>query len=495
MKPNDDFSQAARQSNAAIIIIIFNLYRNWIKRLLPILLALFVSSGKATLLVTTFGIFIVLVALFGIIYFFKYTYYIADNELIIEKGVFKRSKMVIPFERIQSINFKQAILHQIFSVVELEIDTAGSSKIEFDLRAISKQKAEALRQIILNSKPEKSSLPLEETTSPPAPTPKILFKLSFGDLMKVGLTENHLRSGLVPIAMYFWLRDLLRNGGINLDDLATKYADPEKLYQLGLIILGILFLGYALIAILISMIRSVLRFFDLTFYRTEEGFMVTYGLFTKRQISIQDPKIQIFKWQDNLLRKIPKIFNMQIKQAASAEVKKKTSSIHLAGLSERHIHQFLDAYYDKDYAIDDFIGISKWWFIRRLVIYTVLVIGSLILYQYFPEHPAFGISAFFFVTLILTSYLYFRKKKFGVNDEVIHIKGGRFGDSHQLIQLFKIQGVSLKQSPFQRRKDLAGIVIFTAAGNINLPYLAYDVAEKLRDYILQIVETDGRAWM
>jgi len=444
----------------------------------------------------TLGIFVVFFAVFGIIYFYKYTFQITDNELLINKGVIKRTKLNIPFERIQSINFKQTILHQIFSVVELEVDTAGSSQMEFDLRAISTQKANALRQIILASKPETDESESVSTLAPVPPAEKKLFQLSFWELVKVGLTQNHFRSGLIPFAIYFWLRDILHNGGIELDELATEYADPERIYQLGLFIIGILLFLYALIALAISLVMSIIRFFDLALYRQEDGFRVTYGLFTKRQITIKDNKIQVFKWEDNLLRKLPSIFNMQIKQAASAAVRRKKSSIFLAGIPASRIHYFLDTFYrDTPYKIEHFTPISTWWLIRRMVVLTILSLLALSAVWYFPFHPIFFVLGGILLYSYISSYCYFRKKRFGLNDEVIHIKGGHFGDENELVPTYKIQGIQVTQSPFQRRKNLASVVIFTAAGNLSIPYIPREIALQLRDYILAIIETDQRTWM
>jgi len=490
----NEFSQPTRQSNSAILIIIFNLYKNWIKRLFPILIGVVFGTGKTWLVLLVLGLFILLVAIFGIIYFYKYTFHIADNELVINKGVFKRSKINIPFERIQSINFKQTILHQLLSVVELEIDTAGSAKTEFDLQAITTEKADALRQVILASKPEHDNT---HSDAPPIVPEQIkLFQLSFWELVKVGLTQNHFKSGLIPFALYFWLRDLLHSGGIELDDFASEYADPERIYNLGLLIIGILLFLYAFAAIIISLIMSIIRYFDLSLYRQEDGFRVTYGLFTKRQITIKDTKIQIFKWSDNLLRKIPGIFNMQIKQAASASVKQKTSSIHLAGVPKEHITQFLDAYFqDKVYKTSEYIPISSWWLIRRIAIITFFVGLTIVAILNFPYHPAFFVISFVLFFLYVLSYLFFRKKRLGLNDEVIHIKSGHFGDRHEIIQTHKLQGIQLNQSPFQRRKGLASLVFFTAAGNLNMPYIPLNSALKIRDIVLQIIETDHRDWM
>src|SRR5690606_41338100 len=45
--------------------------------------------------------------------------------LHIEYGLFVRKQRFVPFERIQSIHMTEGILHRLFGVVKLEIETAG----------------------------------------------------------------------------------------------------------------------------------------------------------------------------------------------------------------------------------------------------------------------------------------------------------------------------------------------------------------------------------
>ncbi len=499
MQKNNRFDQPRHQSYWAIILIIFKLYKTWFKQLMPVLIGIWVGSKKASTLLYSILAFFVLVAIFGLVYFFRYTFYLSDNELVINKGVFRKSKMNIPFDRIQSINFQQSILHQIFSVVKLEVDTAGSAGVEFDLRAISRKDAVALREIILAGKsqtPEDSKIESENKPDIVTPQEQLLFKLTFPELVKVGLTQNHLKSGMLPFLLYFWLRSTLGQGGVELDKYMDKYADPEQVIKAGLLVIAVLIFGYALLAMLISLILSIFRFYDLSFYRKADGFKVKYGLFTKREISTKDTKIQIFRWQDNLLRKIPKIFDLQIKQAASAAVKKKTSILHIAGVSAWHIHRFLEAYFPQgDYVVDAFIPISKWWFKRQTVIMAIVLVLTGGLFYFFPNPPVFIGLVLLYGLQLLGKYLFSQKSKIGFNDEVLQIKSGHFGDTTELVQLHKIQGVKLEKSPFQRRKNLATIVIFTAAGNIKSPYLPIQKAETIRDYILFKIETDTRSWM
>ena len=59
----------------------------------------------------------------------------------------------------------------------------------------------------------------------------------------------------------------------------------------------------------------------------------------------------------------------------------------------------------------------------------------------------------------------------------------------------KVQRVDITQSAFQRRKDVANLRIFLAAGGgIRIPYLQYAKAKALRDYVLYRVESSREAW-
>ena len=61
--------------------------------------------------------------------------------------------------------------------------------------------------------------------------------------------------------------------------------------------------------------------------------------------------------------------------------------------------------------------------------------------------------------------------------------------------LHKVQAVKLRQSPFQKRNNLAALELFSAGRNFTINYLSYDLALQLRDYILFKVESYEDTWM
>jgi membrane protein YdbS with pleckstrin-like domain len=95
----------------------------------------------------------------------------------------------------------------------------------------------------------------------------------------------------------------------------------------------------------------------------------------------------------------------------------------------------------------------------------------------------------------LNRYLAYRKKAFGHNEELLYIKGGKFGDKAEILPIFKIQALEIHQSPYQTRHALCSITIYTAAGRVQIPYISHVLALRLLDIFLQKVETDTRQWM
>ena len=63
------------------------------------------------------------------------------------------------------------------------------------------------------------------------------------------------------------------------------------------------------------------------------------------------------------------------------------------------------------------------------------------------------------------------------------------------LSIFKVQGVQIKQTPYQRRKSLASLVMHTASGDVSIPYIPLDTALEIKNYFLYKIEIAHRRWM
>ena len=99
--------------------------------------------------------------------------------------------------------------------------------------------------------------------------------------------------------------------------------------------------------------------------------------------------------------------------------------------------------------------------------------------------------------LILNVMLYFqwKKKKYALNGHEVYISGGIFGYRHSIVPLFKIQNLMIRQNMYQWRRGLASLTIFTAAGEISIPYIPHERAHRLADILTYHVEVSKKSWM
>src|SRR6185369_16196082 len=118
-------------------------------------------------------------------------FYIEHDELIIKKGFIRRKVITIPLQKIQSVHIEQTWLHQLADVVKVKIDTAGSEKTEAVIDAIKVNKAEQLKAFLLQAHQPALA---EGITALPAQVEAPVIHLSFGDLLKLGLSANHIQA-------------------------------------------------------------------------------------------------------------------------------------------------------------------------------------------------------------------------------------------------------------------------------------------------------------
>ncbi|MEO1438704.1 MAG: PH domain-containing protein, partial [Bacteroidota bacterium] len=193
-----------RQSRVAMLLILLRLFRTIIRQAWPILLVILINPSRDSSNWITWAIIGIasLSAILSIISYFKFYYYVQDDELVIEKGVFNRVKLNVPFDRIQTVNFNQSIIHQLFDVVELEVDTAGSNKKEYAISALDKDRAQAIRNYLIRQS-QLAEADAAESINVELPKDKLLLKLKAADLLKVGLGQNHLPAiGIMWVTAY-----------------------------------------------------------------------------------------------------------------------------------------------------------------------------------------------------------------------------------------------------------------------------------------------------
>jgi len=214
MTETTDFYQPQRQSPKAIVLILLKYIRIVVRQVWPILLIVLINprSGKGIMIISIVLAVVFISLIYSILAYTRYYFFIQNNELCVRSGVFRKTVLNVPFDRIQSVDFKRNVVHQFLNVVSVQIDTAGSKGSELELDAIEQERAEELREIVLAYKRAKTVSAQDAGEMPPdlppiKVVPELILALSAKDLIKVGISENHLRTAAIIFAFFISLAD------------------------------------------------------------------------------------------------------------------------------------------------------------------------------------------------------------------------------------------------------------------------------------------------
>ncbi|MBK9106697.1 MAG: PH domain-containing protein [Saprospiraceae bacterium] len=501
MEPSSHLYQPQRQSPKAVLLILLKYLRIIVRQMWPILLIVLINptNGKGIIItVIAFGIALISL-IYSLVAYTRYYFFIENNELCVRSGVFRKTVLNVPFDRIQSIDFKRNLVHQFLNVVSVQVDTAGSKGSELELDAIELERAEELREFILAYKQARKTVATySDTFLPPIPivqeTPELILALSPKDLMKIGISENHLRTAAIIFAFFLGLAD-------DIDQLLgwDVYGQLENtttaMSLFGLLATLVAIPLFIVISFTITLIRTVLKYYGLKFWREGKSYKVVSGLFTRNEKSIQKSKIQVIRWVTSPLKRLFGIYQMNIYQAANVD-QNKDKSLVIPGCYKEQV----------DHTLDTIVPEFKHAVFTSHRMHPAIVRLMVVVFGFIPA-VLFGLMAWYnegmmqwlltlvFPLAILMGYLYQRKRRLKIDPDFMISEGGIFGNSSKLIEIYKIQSVQIHSSPMQRRRGLTSLHVYTAGGEIAFPYLNEKIARQARDYILYRVEKEEKSWM
>jgi putative membrane protein len=510
MTETQPFSQPTRQSSAAIVFILGGVLKMLVRQLWVIILVFFFNrKGTGFNGYTLFFLGLAgFSALMSLLNYFKLVFYIKDGELVLEKGVIRKVKINVPLDRVQTVNFRQSLLHQFFNVVAVDIDTAGSAGKEFSLHALSKQQAELLRETVGKERnavdslapPRDGSLQsIAETQTQHYQSPitnhQLLFSLSPLDLLKIGASQNHLRTAGILLAFFISFADDVQEAlGINLEKKLAGWLGTSQ----GWDILFTMLMAVPVLlsaSFLVTLLRTVLQYFNLRFWRTERGFKIESGLFTRQEVSAVLTKIQYVLWSSSLLMRLFGMMKVRMPQAASVEVTGKLA-VGLPGCYAPQLAAVRAAYFPTEndlqwepHGVD--VMAAFWRFLKIGPLPALLLL--------YLTWEWMGNTAFLWLLwLPAAAWManrYRRSWRWEVSDEGLRAQWGSLNSTAVLLQWHKVQAVSVRKAIFTKRAKLARLTLYTAAGAVSVPYIPIEKAQAVQDYVLYKVESGNEAWM
>ncbi|MYG50358.1 MAG: PH domain-containing protein [Gemmatimonadales bacterium] len=474
-----------------------------------------------------FGVVLLLPLVAGIVQWACFRFRIAEDRLLIRHGVLRKTALDLPYERVQGINVRRSLVDRLFGLVTVTLDTAGSVQTEGRLPSIRMEVADRLQRRVTTLRP---GLGLAAGGGSPAGTARgrgathdgrILLKLGPTDMVRIGIATRNI---IFVAALVGVLGDLLQPGDLldpvleaieaGVDSAASAFTGLGALAQAALA--AIVIASIAGVALLLTVTSAFLRHHAFTLRHDGGRFRSHAGLLTQREVLIEAPKVQqltvsqdlVLRWfRRYRLRALPAaaLLSPDQSRAAGVEVPDVLDVPLLGGRLAERLRTLVFAREARGISVlprcRAFKRVSPW-YIRALVVRYCLYAAppfGFLLFLAWAGAP-FGTSTILswwagsIPATALAAWQRWRRQGYMLDGEGLASRSGFLGSEVKAFLLRKVQSVTVKQSPLQRRKDLATLQVQLACGIITVPYIERSAAWRLRDYILYRVESSRRRW-
>lgn len=405
----------------------------------------------------------------GIVKWLTFSYWFEDNELRIEYGLIVKKKRYIPFERIQNLNYKESVLHRLFGLVQVFVETAGSTngKVEAELTAITRIAADQIEQEMKKAKQQDVPYMNVEQLSL-----QTIHKMSVRDLLIVAATSNSV--GVVLLGAFALISQLAEF--IPFDAI---FAELASLIRFSFVIITLLIVIMLLVVWLVSVAITAFNYAQFTVSKDNERLVITRGLLEKKRVTLPIKRVQAIKIVENPIRQLFGLCTVVVESAGgnfSGEKDKKI--VLLPILSKKHLQPLLQQLFPTYEFQFEQPTISpkraRPFFYRMNFFYIVPIIIGLS-YFFYP----YGLLSLCIIVLpIILGIWKHRTAAFVVYDHQLTIRYRTISRVTFFAPKNRIQMLEQRQTYFQKRQHIATANIVVMSGEDGESAKVFHMGEK-----------------
>jgi putative membrane protein len=460
--------------------------------ILPAIVALFATRSRDAweLWAALFVIPLAIVAL-GRALSFRYRF--EPTELVIRSGFIFRRVRHIPYDRIQNVDAVQNVLHRMLGLIEVKVETGGGTETEAVMRVVSRDALDEIRTRVFAGR---------AATPEPADTPaavNVLLAMPVRDVFLFGLVHGRgmiVLGALFGLLWEFGLMDRI-NGMIFGSDRVGRGVFRQvfqaifdegrfPVVQVAVAIVGLI----VLLGVLrfVSAIWTSLTYYGFTLTRAGDDLRCEYGLLTRVASTIPVRRIQKVTIREGPWHRLGEWVSVGVQTAGGKlEEGGQTTRSWLAPLVRRSaLPALIDGIVPEATANVDWQPVHPRGVRREFV-------GAMIFWIPVSTVLAWTIGWWalaVFAIVASWSFVHARKSvaalRWATASETVQFKSGWIWRNRLVAPLTKVQVVSRRQSPFDRRHGMATVLADTAGRAhegyaIRIPYLATPVAAALAE--------------
>ncbi|MEO8160393.1 MAG: PH domain-containing protein [Arenimonas sp.] len=457
---------------------------------LPLVLGLFVGRRPGNDYDRYALVGVAVMALYSLAQYFSFRYRLEADAVVVRSGVFERSLRHIPFARIQNVSLHQNVLHRLFRVAEVRLESAGSDKPEANMRVLRLRDAQVLEsKIRAGGRGARASGATSAVAAGEAPAVHTLLALSVPEVLRLGLISNR---GMFIVAGGF---AALAQMGDNLigrlfaavGNWLTGHAGD--LHFSWLVIGGAalaLFLAVLMCLRLLSTAWALLRFYGFRLSESEGRLSMERGLFTRVRATLPAHRIQAWTMHEGVLHRW---FGRRSLRVDSAVVESGLGEKHsLRDLAPIATPAVIDALVDgllpqPAWPLHDWQPLHPNAWRRKFTIPALLLLLVVVALAIWRSPQALWLLLALPV-LWWRAHNWAKYSAWAIADGMVAFRGGWLARHWRFAETHKLQAVEWQQSPFDRRHGMATLHFDTAGASgmepaLAIPYLPEATARRI----------------
>jgi len=466
--------------------------------IVPLIALFFFGRGDRNELWPLIGVGVL--ALASVWQYFTYRYRVDGDRLVIRSGLLHRSLRQIPFARIHNVAVHQSLLHRIFGVAEVRLESAGGEKPEAQMRVLKLSDALAL-ETLLRRRAAAATDPA--ATEAAGEQGELLLQLPPAEVLRLGLISNRgliVVGGAAAASSQFSPR-LIPNLFERIGEPLFGYAGSHHFGPAEYALAGLsLVVGFAVLMRLFSILLALLQYFGFRLEQHGRRLTVERGLLTRLRTSVSRRRIQAWTLQEGVVHRLLKRRTLQIDTAVAGKQDDTRGMGELAPVAtplacDALLQHLLP---HAQWPLADWAPLHRfaWWRLWLPGIVFALILCAALSWRL----GGWGLLGLLWLPwAAVAARQHARRAGYAVNDALIAVREGWWSRHWRFAEIDKLQALRLTRSPLDRRFGMATVHLDTAgAGALSPPlrirYLPEDEAATLYERLAREVARRPLRW-
>lgn len=427
---------------------------------LPSLSGLLGAGDPLVVLGATAVVLGVLAAVVGyaVVAYRRFEYELTADTFDIREGVLARREREIPLRRIQNVDVSQRLPQRLLGIAEVSLETAGGGSTEGRLRYVGVEEAERLQTTISRLRRAGAGETGEAAGDEQAAEP--LFEITLRELVVLGIVSVDLR-----------LVSALAIGASVFVPSAPRFVDPQFIGGPEGFIAALLGPAASLVALVVfalgASVLNTTRYVGFRLERAGDELRYERGLFQRYNGTIPLSKVQSLTVEETVLARTFGYASLTIETAGNVpgsggSSEGSQSAIPLA--TRDRVFELARSIEDEgDLVLSRPPKRTRTRYLARYTVLVALLTGGfwLLTHTGLPLPPWY-VPLFGLALVPVAAHLKWSNRGYALGEDHVVTQNGFWTRERRVVPYHRVQTVFTTATVFQRRRDLATLVVDTA---------------------------------